>query len=887
MAHPPASPSPASRPSSQTPEMQLDAELDDDSFNLTPEQASRADRFREELRACETDSERYDLCAQKRDELLDRHAGLQLLVSSYERIMSIECPTYRQRKQTSRRGSSNEGDVEQWRRFIGLAGEGDGIKSACLSALKEVARCWGRQVIQHYRWASRGEKYCNQLRAAARKVPRWDDAVTGLNWSILQRSRNVRRRPVKASANPIEQHDLEHLKTWPQDPSLQKKLSIDDIPNGLGFDAFGLLVHKEIAAALPQVDTAGSLSASASPEEHPDISAQLPTSEESNHTALEPALLAECAGNTSGGHSIADPPHPPHIPSCAEAAADPSITSETIDREDSDTDGSEDRQDSPAIAVPDRPFRMALRSRMQPSFQGLTASSRTKPRTAKLRETQPSPNEIPEMPPGCCPELPPLLRSALANPFLFSRETADRFFPLLRQLCHKHLQRYVDLRYHAEQEQAVYSANSARLAGHLDTSNRRRRASLPDITPSKRPRLGTPEFSRGPGAPEDRPAHDRIPNNAYKQQAIADLKQTTPVRGSHGAETNRLVLKLLEKVEHPNTESNHGKVEALFCTGDEAARIVEARFVGDALIITEGQQPFEWGGEGRRIEQFFRRFCMFDDLFVSVQDPDLPSTGQSFEPRKFGDVKRRFLGHQEDTRNPWNVLDLQSPIQSTQPKFLSGENCGLLLEVRNRVLMGGSAERVTASLPKWAEWRDVDQWALLSEGGHHTAPHMDSYGYATWITAQQGQIGFGWMSCPTGEEREAWMAEPHKYTGGRWRYFIIKPGQTVFFPPGTIHFVFRVRNHQTLALGGHVLQWSGIQRWIQVVLWELKNPATTNEEMNRTSPKLVRMVAKLVSAKVNDGRTEELGGVDAVKRFFESVEVRMASDCEMALLMIF
>lgn len=914
MAHPPALPSPASRPSSQTPEMHLDAELDDNSFNLTPEQASRADRFREELRACETDSERYDLCAEKRDELLDRHAGLQLLVSSYERIMSIECPTYRQRKQTRGRGSGNEGDVEQWRRFIGLAEEGDGIKSACLSALKEVARCWGQQVIQHYRWASRGEKYCNQLRAAARKVPRWDDAVTGLNWSILERSRNVRRRPVKASANPIEQHDLQHLKTWPQDPSLQKKFSMEDIPNGLGLDAFGLLVHKEIAAALPQVDTAG---ASASREDHLDTSAQFPTSEESNqtaldpvvsevietflaeypsgaarstrkesnHTALEPALLAECAGDTSGGQLVADAPHAPHIPGCAEAAADPSIASETIDREDSDTDGAEDRQDSPAIAVPDRPPRMALRPHMPPSFKGLTGSSRTKPRTANLRETHPSAKEVPEMPPDCCPELPPLLRSTLANPFLFSRETADRFFPFLRQLCHKHLQRYVDLRYRTEQEHAVSLANSARLAEHPDTSNRRRRASLPDITPSKRSRLGTPEFSRRPGASEDRPAHDHVLNDAYKQRAMADLKQNTPVRGSHGAETNQLVLELLEKAEHPNTESSHGKVEALFCTGDEAARIVEARFVGDALIITKDQQPFEWGKNGRPIEQFFRRFCIFDTS-VSVQVPSRPSTKQSFEVHIFGEVKKRFL-QEKNTTDPWNVLDLQSPVQSILPKFLTGENCGLLLDVRNRVLMEGSAERVTAPLQKWTEWKDVDKFALLSQGGHHTTSHMDSHGYPTWITVQEGQIGFGWLSCPTKEEREAWMAEPHKYTGGRWRYIILKPGQTVFFPSGTIHFVFRVRDHQTLALGGHVLQWSGIQRWIQVVLWELKNPATTNEEMNTTAPKLVRMVAKLVSAKVDDGRIEELGGVNAVKRFFDFVEVRMASDYKRALLRMF
>ena len=61
----------------------------------------------------------------------------------------------------------------------------------------------------------------------------------------------------------------------------------------------------------------------------------------------------------------------------------------------------------------------------------------------------------------------------------------------------------------------------------------------------------------------------------------------------------------------------------------------------------------------------------------------------------------------------------------------------------------------------------------------------------------EGSIGFGWMSCPTEEERNSWAADPHHYTGGRWKYLILKPGQSVFFMPGTIHFVFRVRQHQT------------------------------------------------------------------------------------------
>jgi hypothetical protein len=112
---------------------------------------------------------------------------------------------------------------------------------------------------------------------------------------------------------------------------------------------------------------------------------------------------------------------------------------------------------------------------------------------------------------------------------------------------------------------------------------------------------------------------------------------------------------------------------------------------------------------------------------------------------------------------------------------------------------------------------------------------------------------------------------------------VLKPGQSVYFPPGTIHFVFRVRSRQTLALGGHVLQWSGIARWMQVLLAQIRNPGITNEDMKSTAPNYVRVVAKLVSAKVEEGGVEELGGEAAVADFFASVKVRSSrpfeSDC--------
>lgn len=131
----------------------------------------------------------------------------------------------------------------------------------------------------------------------------------------------------------------------------------------------------------------------------------------------------------------------------------------------------------------------------------------------------------------------------------------------------------------------------------------------------------------------------------------------------------------------------------------------------------------------------------------------------------------------------------------------------------------------------------------------------------------------GGCQAPTQEERDAWMSNPHSYTGGEWRYVVLPPGYTFFFTSGTIHFVFRIRDRQTLALGGHILQWSGIEQWLKVVVAQMKNPRITNEKMAQSAPKYVRVVSGLVTNRIKTGRVEEMGGRDAVGTFFALVKV--------------
>ncbi|KAK0710349.1 hypothetical protein B0T26DRAFT_724671 [Lasiosphaeria miniovina] len=851
---------------------------------LTSYEASLVKKFRQDIRLCETDIEKLDKCIQKRDELLEENDKLVLRLAAFEHVMSIECVWYKGRKERIRQPvgllkGTKENGAEKWDRFVGVAKVGLDTISKLLPPLKVISLQWGKDFVQHYQLASKGQFYCNKFSAAVKLYSR-ENAIRKLNQLLLRRFRMPGRRDIKAGVNPIEPVDLQNLVNWRGEGPFVKQndpigiqllfadLTHDDLPTGFVFDQFGLLVRcpsdrweEEAGSTDSGFDTAVEEIVDATPGEGETGGLFAAVNRNSEDAGL-PDLPDDLAYNASSLLStpLSSPPDSPSIETLSRASM-PRRNDTASPNDGNANDDSQPISNSAAIA--------RLRPRRKKPDYHENPQRIQKPTNYQLRS-------LPTTDLGkkrCCPpEMPPMLLVVLdrldahaVRRLLFTSTLPDVPF---QAMCYAHLKKFVKAVISTEPSEWLLGAENDLYptSPDKDPYPRRRRASLPDLAdspPLKRLRLDDQVPVRScPSAPrQEQPlGYEPIRDVAYRRQALEELQSTGHEKGSWGKRTNELVFQILRKSKLLTDG------EAYFLYGEEAARKVEFGLVS-MPIFTQRQQRYQWVGSDRPVSQFFRRIEDLGlDRAVSVQVPSRTLRGDSYQRKTLSEVRDRFLA-QRPTNNPWNLLDLQSPLPSALPSFLEGENCQLLLQVRDAILMGGSAERVVAPGQDWNTWRNVIDWALLSEGGHSTAPHMDSHGYSTWITAQEGCIGFGWMSHPSQQEEEAWMSNPYSCTDGEWRYVVLSPGQTVFFPSRTIHFVFRIRGAQTFALGGHILQWSGINQWLRVVIAQIRNPDITNEDIGSSASKYVHIIERLLMNRVRAGREEEVGGQDAIVRY--------------------
>lgn len=342
-------------------------------------------------------------------------------------------------------------------------------------------------------------------------------------------------------------------------------------------------------------------------------------------------------------------------------------------------------------------------------------------------------------------------------------------------------------------------------------------------------------------------------------QFVEDLCKVLTIRSKArkmdmGKRQDIRILNLLQLAEYPS------EGEALFLSTEEAAQELQPGRFWNNIIVTTGQQALPLQSVAQFLGEYYE-----DDALVWIQDPAVkPSKNAPITRQvKMRQIKERLLMGQSSGK-PWNLLELATHCEDgLRPAFLNTEDSRLLTKLKIPDAADHARRRIYEQ-----GYKEIEKWALLAQAGALTEPHQDSHGYSTFITVNVGSVGFGWLSSPNVEERAAWCKKPSTFNGGKWRYIVLKPGQTVYFPAGTVHFVFRSPSGgNTLAFGGHILRCSNIVHWVNTLIEERDAKDITNEDLTDSATGYLERVEKFVLAAKVNGTMAKWGGEESVDEF--------------------
>ncbi|AEO68130.1 uncharacterized protein THITE_2117521 [Thermothielavioides terrestris NRRL 8126] len=173
------------------------------------------------------------MCVQKRDELLEENDRLVLRLAAFDHVMPAECALQKWRKERARPrlsqpSTAQEDGSAKWDRFVGVAANGFDRILKLLPPLRAISLQWGKDFVQHYQLAGKGQHYCNQFSAAIKPHTR-ENGVRKLNQLLLRRFRIPGRRDIRAGVNPIEPVDLHSLARWSDDGPFVKEGDPDKV----------------------------------------------------------------------------------------------------------------------------------------------------------------------------------------------------------------------------------------------------------------------------------------------------------------------------------------------------------------------------------------------------------------------------------------------------------------------------------------------------------------------------------------------------------------------------------------------------------------------------------------------------------------------------------
>ncbi|KAF5568077.1 hypothetical protein FPANT_14062 [Fusarium pseudoanthophilum] len=224
---------------------------------------------------------------------------------------------------------------------------------------------------------------------------------------------------------------------------------------------------------------------------------------------------------------------------------------------------------------------------------------------------------------------------------------------------------------------------------------------------------------------------------------------------------------------------------------------------------------------------------MRDKHWVSIltrqRDNTVNAKGQvtrrsAFFQRTLQQIQNKLIKKTPKDDDEWNVLNIVQWVPKPYPPFLNTPNSDILHRLDALEATGAAPAPVLSG-------RNIE-FMLLSQGGNHTASHVDDFALGIFFT--------------------------------------------FYMPPGTIHYIFRKLSVPTLITGGKVLTWTGLRRWLCL----LKQQELSEAELAVAEKKTGDWVACLIKIVKHRHEAQDwdnmLGGREELELVMNTLEVGSA-----------
>ncbi|KXS95341.1 hypothetical protein AC578_5288 [Pseudocercospora eumusae] len=341
---------------------------------------------------------------------------------------------------------------------------------------------------------------------------------------------------------------------------------------------------------------------------------------------------------------------------------------------------------------------------------------------------------------------------------------------------------------------------------------------------------------------------------------------------------------------------------AYILTADDARSLLASDRVVEAPVFVAGgaKKLFDNGDSRRPFEQVLNDWFLDSEEVYVVDDPENRDIGE----RSIQWMRDHFLTNNGYVQYPWNFADILNPMNlMATPEFLESTNCRLLRDLDRAVLYSitpadicledckneksdidtcckkhsMNLTELTALQNNLALWRGT---LMLADAGAITLSHWDKTSFGTWISCYEGEIGFAWLSHPDQKVIDSFLKKSNTVVG-TWLYKVIRPGESLYMPPGTIHTVFRrPQGTQTLGMAGYILRRSNLESWLSFLHRELQKDLKpkrnfANDHEIHIIPPLMERLGHFIELAKKEGTLDKFGGqakVDRVEKLMKEVD---------------